>query len=762
MRGAFALLRCLGGSTFPHPVLTRRDHPLPAGEGFARWRFGFVWRVPRLRFGFVCALALVAGIVRGQDDAGKKSPLPLTRVVLFSSSVGYLEHRGELEGNRQIEFEFKSSNINDLLKSLVVQDRDGGLVTSVNYSSPEPLTRTLSNLAVDLTQTPTLAQIFEQLRGHEVRLEAPAAIQGIIVGVETRHVPLGSGLPGTYDVDVLNLQTAEGLQSVRIESIVRTRFADARTEREFRQSLALLGQARDNDQKRVKLDFRGAGKRTVSVGYIQEAPVWKTSYRLVLAEGETPFLQGWAIVENASAQDWQDVQLTLVSGRPISFLMDLYQPLYLSRPIVKAEQHAALRPRVHDQDLTLREKEFEKAAAAMTGRARRAAGEGGGMGGGMMGGGFGAGSASGGAAYGMQDPFATPGTAAPVEDLDLTKGVVTAALAGEVGELFRYFIQAPVTLQRNESATLPIVNDAVQGEKVSIFNPAVHGKHPLAGFKLTNTTPLHLLQGPITLFDGGEYAGDARIEDLPPGSTRLVSYALDLDTEMAVDPQPVEQTTLAVAIRKGVLHLKHQFTRQVQYTVKNSGQREKDVLIERPIEAGWRLAEPAATETTRSLWRLAVSAAPGKPAIVKVREEREAGETAVLAKLSREGLLQMTMLTAASPTITKNLQEALARLRAVEESTAARTAVQGLIAGLTEEQDRLRKNLQAVPDYKAGDLVTNENRKASGDLLQRYFKKLDALENELEKEYARLEELRREESRLQQELADFWQRLDVE
>ena len=116
----------------------------------------------------------------------------------------------------------------------------------------------------------------------------------------------------------------------------------------------------------MKLDFKGAGKRKVSVGYIQEAPVWKTSYRLVLSDDEAPFLQGWAIVENTTAQDWKDVKLTLVSGRPISFVMDLYQPLFMARPLVTPELHASLTPRVYDQDLASREQEFQAA-----GRRRR-------------------------------------------------------------------------------------------------------------------------------------------------------------------------------------------------------------------------------------------------------------------------------------------------------------------------------------------------------------------------------------------------------
>src|SRR5690606_32092847 len=124
-----------------------------------------------------------------------------------------------------------------------------------------------------------------------------------------------------------------GLRSVRLDQIELTRFVDPEIDRQFQQGLDLIASQYASDEKRVKLDFRGAGKRAVSVGYIQEAPVWKTSYRLVLDDKEQPFLQGWAIVENTTAQDWRDVQLTLVSGRPISFLMELAEPLFMARPL---------------------------------------------------------------------------------------------------------------------------------------------------------------------------------------------------------------------------------------------------------------------------------------------------------------------------------------------------------------------------------------------------------------------------------------------
>jgi hypothetical protein len=677
-------------------------------------------------------LPLLVGLAFAQE---KEPPLPLKRVVLFSSSVGFFEHAGEVEGNKQIEFAFKTEDINDLLKSMVVQDRDGGVVTAVNYGSPEPITRTLRTFTIDLTDSPTLAQIFSQLRGQEVRLETPNPVIGTVVGVERRLVTTGQDKYA--EMEVLNVRTTEGLRSVKLDTISRTQFVSEKIDKEFQQALDLLATAHASDQKRVKLDFQGAGKRKVSVGYIQEAPIWKTSYRLVLSDDEAPFLQGWAIVENTTTQDWKDVKLTLVSGRPISFVMDLYQPLFMARPMVTPELHASLSPRTYDQDLAGREQEFQTAGKSSRG--------GGGFGGGMGGGGglFGA-------PGGRKDRPAVI-SVIPVMDkeksgdrsIDLQQGVQSAAIGGDVGELFRYAIKPPVTLPRNESAMLPIVNDPVKGEKVDIYNPAVHGKHPLAGLRLTNTTPLHLLQGPVTLFDGGEYAGDARIEDIAPGSTRLISYALDLEMEVAVESKPEERETTLLQISKGGLHARQKISRKTNYIIKNSSDHAKKVLLERPVDPTWKFTNPQPAEQTRSLARFAVTAEPGKMAVVMIAEEREATETFLLSALDLAQVDFYIRLPVAKPALQKALEAVMAAKGKLFDMATARSQMESHIAGLGQEQDRLRKNLQSLPSLKGSDIATEENKKSASDLLQRYLKKLSDVESELEAkrtEHAKMQE----------------------
>lgn len=715
----------------------------------------------RLRPVLLLALLSLTAPLYGQDE----QPLPLKRVVLFSSSVGFFEHEGSVQDNKQIEFVFKTEDINDLLKSMVVQDRDGGLVSAVNYGSPDPLTRTLRTFTIDLTNSPTLAEIFQQLRGQEVKLETPAAVSGIVVGVEVRQIPQGDGK--FAPAEVVNVRTAEGLRSIRLDTIVRTQFVSPKVDQEFQQALELLANAHTSDQKKVKLDFRGAGKRQVSVGYIQEAPVWKTSYRLVLSDDEAPFLQGWAIVENTTTQDWKDVNLTLVSGRPISFVMDLAQPLFMNRPLVVPESYAALSPKVYDQDLASREQEF-RAAGEKT--VAGAGGFGGGMGG-MGGGGLG-GLAPRERTGSPFRPFVT--SVVPVVDgqprrtaMNLQQGVESGALGGEVGELFRYGIKAPVNLPRNESAMLPIVNQAVKGEKLAIYNPEVNAKHPLSGLKLTNSTALHLLQGPVTLFDGGEYAGDARIEDIAPGSTRLISYALDLETEIAEqqtatdDPFATDGVVVSLQIRQGGLHAKRKVIRKTQYTIKNSSSTAKQVLIERPLEEGWKSVSPKPEETTRALNRYNVKADPGKPVTLVVVEEREAVEEFALTKLEPAGMDLYLKTTAATPALKKAFESLLAAKSKLAEITANRVSNEVQQVKFGDEQSRLRNNLQAIP-LKANELANEENKKTANELLQRYLKKLGTIETDLENLRTEQTRIVEQETKARQELEKLMADLVVE
>src|SRR6476620_3760717 len=287
-----------------------------------------------------------------KQDVKPAVTLPITRVVLFNSGVGYFSRSGEVADDARVDLTFPEADVNDLLKSMVLEDFNGGRIAAVSYDSREPISRTLSSFAVNLTGNPTFAGIVSQMRGERVDVvlspgaaNQPGKLSGVIVGVEKAKVAAGNG-PATIDVDILNMWCAEGLRSVKLPEVQQLKFANPVIESEFRRALDVLSLSHDSQKKSVSLHFAGDGKRKVQVGYVIEAPIWKTSYRLMLdATGkEKPYLQGWAIVENPTDEDWASVKMALISGRPISFKMDLYEPLFVPRPTVEPELFASLRP----------------------------------------------------------------------------------------------------------------------------------------------------------------------------------------------------------------------------------------------------------------------------------------------------------------------------------------------------------------------------------------------------------------------------------
>ncbi|MBI1830130.1 MAG: DUF4139 domain-containing protein, partial [Planctomycetes bacterium] len=290
----------------------------------------------------------LAGVGQADTNLASKGgkpaePLPIKQVVLFNSGVGYFQREGEIDGNARVDLAFPAGDINDLLKSLVLQDPKGR-IGAVNYDSSDPIDKILRSFAIDLTSNPTFGQILNQARGVKIEISRSekndgqvVKVPGTIVGIEVQRRPISGQV---IHVDVLNLHTATGLQAIPMAQIVSVRFQNPVLENEFQRALQVVARSHDSQKKTVSIGFTGEGKRPVKVGYVVERPVWKTTYRLRIDAKDKVFLQAWALVENTSDDDWNDVRMVLVSGKPISFRMNLYDPLYIARPLVEPELFA--------------------------------------------------------------------------------------------------------------------------------------------------------------------------------------------------------------------------------------------------------------------------------------------------------------------------------------------------------------------------------------------------------------------------------------
>lgn len=660
--------------------------------------------------------------------------LPITRVVLFRSGVGYIERSGVVEGQATLALNFKTEQVNDLLKSLVLQDLDGGRILPVTYAPREPLARILRSFAIDLSDNPTLATLLNRLRGVpiEVRM-ASGLLSGRVVGVEERTManPEGSALTSLH---FLHLATENGVETVPLEQIQRLEIRDERLRGEFQQALMALAQGLDNTRKPVRLEFEGEGRRRVRIGYIVEMPVWKMSYRLVLEEGKKPFLQGWAIVENTSEEDWVNVSLSLVSGQPISFIQDLYEPLYAPRPEVKPPLYAFLRPRIYEGELEKAQEERQGAEAAPPApgaagalpqdRARRALQEA------LR------------AGAGQAAPMALGGTLGGA-------GVIAMAEAQGLGALFEYRIDRPLTLPRQQSALIPIVNEEVEGWEVSVYNPDVHPRFPLFGLRLKNTTGLTLMGGPLTVFARGAYGGDALIEDIEPGGQRLLTYALDLKVEGNREVKAPAQAIQALKIVRGVL-VETRKVRTIQtYTLRNRDTVPRVVLVEHPVRAGWELVEPKEPqERTAQHYRLRVEVPAGETKKVEVVEEQQQQQTVALRQATLENLTLYLKAPAASEALKAALQEVMRRQREIARLEGEIRQRQDQQSEIDKDQARIRENMLRLD--------------RTAELYQRYVRKLDEQESELERLRSEVKELQSRLDAQRQALEEYLASLTVE
>jgi hypothetical protein len=684
-------------------------------------------------------------------------PLPISQVVLFNSGVGYVQREGQVEGDARVDLTFQASDVNDLLKSLILQDATGGKVGTVTYDSQDPIDKTLRSFSLDLSNNPTLGQILNQARGEKVEVvrqptnAESVTISGTIVGMEVQKNLTAGGM---VEVDALNLLTPDGLRSLPLPQIQRVRFLNTALDGEFRRALEVLARSHDLQKKSVRIHFNGNGRRTVRVGYVVERPIWKTSYRLSLEDKGKVHMQGWALVENTSDDDWNKVRMVLVTGRPISFQMDLYQPLYVPRPTVEPELFASLRPPVYGGDMGVDDKgnsavppgQFGPGAVAMNPYQRGRAtgiqlgsqpglqlgglGALGGFGGGLgaLGRQFGMGGFGGGN-FGQQGgQIGTPRLTYEqllerrqkqrvalddaqkigkvVTGMDFKEGIGSVATAEDIGDSYRYLIDQKVSLARQQSAMLPIVNESVEGSKVSIYNAAVHSKFPLLGLRLKNTTGHPLMQGPITVYDEGVYAGDTRILDLQPNEERLVSYALDLGTEVVT----AERTTAApeMAFKIGGDHLTaHYKVRQTKtYTIKNRSTHDRTVLVEHPIRGDWKLLTDgkARIERSRDSYRFPIQVAAGKTVRYTVKEEQGRADA---VSLSRGGNLPPRFAIAIGVEvrpIIKTTPSRLVELQIVKGLVSARYRVDEskayFIQNLTDEDREFTIDHVIRPDWQ--------------------------------------------------------------
>lgn len=772
-------------------------------------------------------------ITQTNPTSTEKSPtalLPIRRVILYSNGVAYVERRGVVSNHAEISLSFKQSQVDDVLKSMVVLDLGKGRIGAVSYNSSAPVSSRLSEIpfaisaATDGNNGGGLAGVLSQLQGARVVVAtANRSVTGAILTVEAKQSQIDADKPPVTSHRIVIASDNGEVSGFDLAELRSVQLVDEGSRRDLSEFAHAAAAARRRDAKTIVVTSDGVGAREMVVSYTIAAPIWKTTYRVVLDDKGKPFFQGWAIVDNISDEDWNAIQLSLVSGTPVSFIQQIQNPVYRYRPIIPLQPDVNMKPQTYEPG---------EVGASSTGSLKGTVKDQNGA------------TVSGAnvvvkntitnqsfqlttnseGAYSVSDlptgnytvRFSAPGfKEAVVNDLNVVAGVrsnfdvglevgsvneaVTIsrssnfmlegvhdrvgemALSGgsvkgltllspgisnyrppisnlvasgqsgvevqtsasEVGDLFEYRIEQPVTVPRDRSALIPILQTRMEGERVSIFNEQSPRNRPMSGLLLKNTSTLTLDNGALTVIDGDAYAGEALMERLKPQEERLISFALDLGTLVNVRSSEDRQPTYMLKVHNGVASAHYYNLRKKVYTIVNQTDRPRTVIIEHPIST-WALTEdtPKPTLRTASQYRFRATVGPHEKLEFPVTEREENYDAFALSEFTRTQL----DLFIASRFIDEPTRQILEKLIDLK-TQVARISVQleeknRQAAVITQDQARLRENIQTLNS-------TAEARQ----LIARYVAKANEQETTLEGIEKDRQRLSEERQRLQNDLS---------
>ena len=699
-------------------------------------------------FLFAAPLCLAPLALSQTALAQPKTELPLQQVVLFSSGVGYFSRAGEINDDAIVDLTVRKGQLSDLLKSLVLFD-EKGTVAPVSYSIEDYIGTRATGNDLNLPTDATPGAILKTFRGATVVLSLRGGdkVEGRIASVSTRQIPNDKG---AINVEVANVLTATGVRSVDLSEVESFQFTDAALQAKFvgalEKSAGLLTTQLDDGARSVTLRFNGKGKRRARAGYLLEMPVWKTSYRLVLDDAKKPFLQGWAIVENPTDADWNGVNLSLVAGRPISFIQNLAIPVYVTRPVVQSEiPNASFTPQTFGDGLGADDR-----TATPSDEKARSDFQGGGAGGFGGGGGFG-GNAMNGQRARMNNLPVTSGPAGPAGSMSEARdemsqitnisAIAAQASAADAGELFVYALDQKLTLAHGKAAMVPIISRDVAGDMLSIVNNFGNTGNQVAqnGFRLKNDSDLRLSGGPITVYSGGIYGGDARLDGLSPRDSKLIAYGIDLDLVVKREDDENNSQLLQIVKSGDTLYRRYQGFLTQNYALKNKAAKAKTVLIQQPATSGWELIDAKQRdEKSTEGDRFKVELKAGEAREYPIKWQRTYSETIAIGDFDFANLDVYLRDKQISPELKAKLDvvsKAKARVADLQRQIDAQNIA---LKAIGDDQARLRENMKVLDKTSA--------------LYQTYAKKLGAQEDKIIAIDAEIERLQAAQKTAQSEL----------
>jgi hypothetical protein len=632
---------------------------------------------------------------------GAITDLPLRKVVLYKNGVGYFEHAGAVNGDQSVAIDFTSSQLNDVLQSLTALDSNGGKVSAVSYNSTTPIEQQLESLSLGLKDNADTSTIYETLRGQLVEVTgAGAPFTGKLVNVETHSLTDKNGNTSD-DHYYLIVKTNEGaLRTAELTDALSVHMLDPSLEKQFASYLEIIGSAQNQQGRHLTLEDRGEGQRQLQVSYISEVPVWKSTYRIVFPANPNgnATVQGWAVVDNTVGADWNNVQLSLVAGAPQSFIQPLSEPIYTRRPEIPIATEAQTTPQTHEaaemnaaDRVELAAKLYAAPGAASESVTVNAES--------MPEGGIlansantmrsGSGGSYGGGVYRPSDA--------------IQQGDVST---NAFDDFFEYALAASVTIHKNESAMVPILQQDLPASHVTLWSDT--DTTPLRAIWLENKSKLTLDSGSFSIFENGEFAGEGLLDPIHPGEKRLLSYAVDQAVKVRHGAVNDTRTLRHIAIAKGILVETTSEVTENTYTVTNAADETRAVVVEHARQTGADLdSDVKPEETTATSYRFRVAVEPHQSADLHVKERANLSQTIDIrqSQFRDEYLVNVSKYSPALEEKLRALIDSKSTLSAFESKLQENAKEQTTLAG---DEARARDNLTALKGNDAAKRFVDE------------------------------------------------------
>jgi hypothetical protein len=696
-------------------------------------------------------LAVSAGVQAADKSAA--SDLPVDRVILSTSGLANFELRAHVTDDARLRFPVRLEQVDDILKSLIVFDKNGKL-GGVTLPGKQPLQQVFKDLPFTQAQLDSPTALLNAYQGATVTLKGDKfnATGQLLQVVDEDETLEGDRTVTRHRISIM---TDGGLRQAFMEDLSSVTFEDPKIRAEIDRALEAVRENGTSEQRMLTVNLLGKGARDVELSYVVDAPLWKSAYRLVLPDGDDRkgLLQGWAVIENMTASDWKNVDLTLVSGNPVTFRQNLYQSYYVQRPDIPVQVFGRVMPRMDEGTIaTADDMERDEASDSPMGgapmqktRMRQF---------GMLKKSMAAPMAAAAPAPAMMSNMmatdSSEALAAPGTSRADVAAVANAAGSAEATTQVLFRFPNRFDLKSGQSMMLPFVSRNVPMERVSVFQPETHPTHPLAAVELTNDGGTGLPPGVLTLYEespllkGTSFVGDAQLPVLAQGEKRLVSYALDSKT--TIDRTDKGDTVQgAVTIAKGIMRVAFKTRATTVYTIKAPEKEGRTVILEHPKRYGYDLVspDPKKTEVSGDHYRVRVTLKAGEKKTVPVTLENEGFQTYMLNGMSSDQLLafahaQNGRLDAATR---RTFEKLAAARRALDDDDGKIAALERRRQDIYQDQARVRQNLASL--------------NGKSDVKDKYMAKLSAQEDQLARLDAEKEKLSRQRQDKQAGLSDM-------